>query len=46
MTTTTLFDLASLTKPLAATLAVMLLCQRGASVAAGLGPAAGVCGQR
>jgi CubicO group peptidase (beta-lactamase class C family) len=29
MTTATLFDLASLTKPLATTLAVMLLCQRG-----------------
>jgi len=29
MTTVTLFDLASLTKPLATTLAVMLLCQRG-----------------
>jgi CubicO group peptidase (beta-lactamase class C family) len=29
MTTATLFDLASLTKPLATTLAVMLLCQQG-----------------
>jgi CubicO group peptidase (beta-lactamase class C family) len=29
MNTTTIFDLASLTKPLATTLAVMLLCQRG-----------------
>ncbi len=38
MTTATVFDLASLTKPLATTLAVMLLHQRGRlDVAAGLG---------